>query len=255
MWGVFLYLCFMKEDKIIYGIHSVAEALKGSQDLEKIYINKSVQSDGLEEVVQLAKQKGVKVSFVPAVKFMKYAHLNHQDVIAHLSLVVYAPFEETIEKIIEENEQPIFLLLDGVTDVRNLGAIVRTAACTGVDAVILPMNNSAPINEDAVKTSSGAVFQIPICRVNHINDALYYLQASGVTIIAATEKTEKVIYNQQLPFKVGLIMGDEGKGVHPSTLKLAELKLKLPMLGSIGSLNVSVACGAFLYEIVRQRMI
>ncbi len=244
----------MKEDKIIYGIHSVAEALKGNQDLEKIYINKSVQSSALEEIVQLAKQHGVKISFVPAVKFMKYAHLNHQDVIAHLSLVVYASFEETVEKVLQENEQPIFLLLDGVTDVRNLGAIVRTAACTGVDAIILPMNNSAPINEDAIKTSSGAVFQVPICRVNHMNDAVYYLQSSGVSILAATEKTDQLIYTHTLSQKLAVIMGDEGRGVNPSTLKLADLKLKLPLLGSIGSLNVSVACGAFLYEIVRQRM-
>jgi 23S rRNA (guanosine2251-2'-O)-methyltransferase len=244
----------MKEDKIIYGIHSVAEALKGNQDLEKIYINKSVQSSALEEIVQLAKQQGVKVSFVPAVKFMKYAHLNHQDVIAHLSLVVYASFEETVEKVLQENEQPIFLLLDGVTDVRTLGAIVRTASCTGVDAIILPMNNSAPINEDAIKTSSGAVFQVPICRVNHMNDAVYYLQSSGVSILAATEKTDQLIYTHTLPQKLAVIMGDEGRGVNPSTLKLADLKLKLPLSGSIGSLNVSVACGAFLYEIVRQRM-
>lgn len=244
----------MKEDKIIYGIHSVAEALKGNQDLEKILINKSIQSPALEEVIQLAKQNGVKVSFVPAIKFKNIAHLNHQDVIAYVSLVMYSSFEESAEKVLEENENPVFLLLDGVTDVRNLGAIIRTAVCTGVDMVVLPKNNSAPINEDAVKTSSGAVFQIPICRVNHINDALYYLQSSGVSIIAATEKTEKVIYEQTLPAKIAIVMGDEGKGVHPTTLKLADLKLKLPLLGSIASLNVSVACGAFLYEVVRQKL-
>ncbi len=244
----------MKEDKIIYGIHSVAEALKGGQELEKILINKSVQSPALEEIVKLAKQQGVKISFVPAIKFKNVAHLNHQDVIAYLSLVMYVPFEQTIETILSEKQNPVFLLLDGVTDVRNLGAIIRTAVCTGVDAIILPKNNSAPINEDAVKTSSGAVFQIPICRVNHINDALYYLQSSGVSIVAATEKTEKVLYGENLPQKIAIVMGDEGKGVHPSILKLADLKLKLPLLGNIGSLNVSVACGAFLYEVVRQRM-
>lgn len=245
----------MKEDKIIYGIHSVAEALKGNQDLEKILINKSVQSPALEEIINLAKKNGVKISFVPTIKFKNIAHLNHQDVIAYVSMVIYSCFDEIIEKVLEEKENPVFLLLDGVTDVRNLGAIIRTAVCTGVDVIVLPKNNSAPINEDAVKTSSGAVFQVPICRVNHLNDAIYYLRSSGVNIIAATEKTEKVLYTEILPKKIAVVMGDEGRGVNPSILKLADLKLKLPLLGNIGSLNVSVACGAFLYEVVRQRMI
>lgn len=244
----------MKEDQIIYGIHSVQEALKEQTQIEKIFINKSVQSQGLEEIIQLAKIEGIKVSFVPVIKFKKYAHLNHQDVIAHLSLLSYADFETTVNEVLETSNNATFLLLDGVTDVRNLGAIIRTAECTKVDAIILPKNNSAPINEDAIKTSSGAAFKIPIIRVNHINDAIYYLQASGVSIAAATEKTEELIYSHSLPNKIAVVMGDEGRGVSPTVLKLADYKLKLPLLGSIESLNVSVACGAILYEIVRQRM-
>ena len=148
----------------------------------------------------------------------------------------------------------MFLLLDQLSDVRNFGAIIRTAECTGVDGIIIQKSGGAPINGDTVKTSAGAVFNIPICKVDHIKDAMFYLQASDIKVVAATEKTENTIYD--IDFKQGcaLIMGSEDRGINPSILKLVDDKAKLPMYGSIASLNVSVACGAFLYEVVRQRL-
>jgi len=162
--------------------------------------------------------------------------------------------EELITAVKETKENPLFLLLDQLSDVRNFGAIIRTAECTGVDGIIIQKSGGAPINGDTVKTSAGAVFNIPICKVDHIKDAMFYLQASDIKVVAATEKTENTIYD--IDFKQGcaLIMGSEDRGINPSILKLVDDKAKLPMYGSIASLNVSVACGAFLYEVVRQRL-
>ena len=162
------------------------------------------------------------------------------------------PFCRAFEQ--ETKKNPLFLLLDQLSDVRNFGAIIRTAECTGVDGIIIQKSGGAPINGDTVKTSAGAVFNIPICKVDHIKDAMFYLQASDIKVIAATEKTENTIYD--IDFKQGcaIIMGSEDRGINPSILKLVDDKAKLPMYGSIASLNVSVACGAFLYEAVRQRL-
>jgi len=143
--------------------------------------------------------------------------------------------------------------LDGISDARNFGAIIRTAECTGVNGIIVQKSGSAPVNGDTVKTSAGAVFNIPICKVDHIKDAIFLLQASGITTVAATEKTEKSLYDVTLSGPTAIVMGAEDRGINPSVLKIIDEKAKLPMFGTIGSLNVSVACGAFLYEAVRQR--
>ena len=244
----------MEKEEIIYGAHSVIEALKSEKAIEKILLNKGQRNEFYEEIVQLAKKQQVKISFVPQIKFKKYEHLNHQEIIAYVSPVEFADFEKTIEEVLAKKENPLFLVLDGVTDVRNLGSIIRTAECTGVDAIVLPKNNSAGVNKDTVKTSAGAIFNIPICKVDHIHDALFYFQSSGIQLIAATEKANQYIYGQEVSSKVALIMGDENKGISTSTLKQVDLKVKLPLLGNIESLNVSVACGALLYEIVRRRI-
>jgi 23S rRNA (guanosine2251-2'-O)-methyltransferase len=146
-----------------------------------------------------------------------------------------------------------FLILDQISDVRNFGAILRTAECTGVDAVIIQKTGGAPVTGDTIKTSAGAIFKIPIIKVDHIKDAIFYFQASGVTTVAATEKTQETLYSTDLKVPLALIMGSEGKGVSNSVLSLVDKRAALPLLGEINSLNVSVACGAFLYEVVRQR--
>jgi 23S rRNA (guanosine2251-2'-O)-methyltransferase len=171
-----------------------------------------------------------------------------------MSPIEFYDLEELISAVKETKENPLFLLLDQLSDVRNFGAIIRTAECTGVDGIIIQKSGGAPINGDTVKTSAGAVFNIPICKVDHIKDAMFYLQASDIKVIAATEKTENTIYDVNLKQGCALIMGSEDRGINPSILKLVDDKAKLPMYGSIASLNVSVACGAFLYEAVRQRL-
>lgn len=158
-----------------------------------------------------------------------------------------------IDTVVESGKKPLFLILDQLSDARNFGAIIRTAECTGVDGIIVQKQGSAPVNGDTVKTSAGAVFNVPICKVDHIKDAIFLLQASNIKTIAATEKTENNIYDISLNVGIAIIMGSEDRGVNPSVLKIVDEKAKLPMFGTIGSLNVSVACGAFLYEAMRQR--
>jgi 23S rRNA (guanosine2251-2'-O)-methyltransferase len=152
-----------------------------------------------------------------------------------------------------ETDNPIFLLLDQISDARNFGAIIRTAACTGVSGIIIPSSGAAPVNGDTVKTSAGGVFCVPISKVNHLKDAIFYLQGSGVKIIAATEKATENIFQTDLSGPIAIVMGSEDRGINPSILKVVDAKAKLPVAGTIASLNVSVACGAFLYEAIRQR--
>ena len=170
-----------------------------------------------------------------------------------MSPIAFYDLEELISAVKETKENPLFLLLDQISDVRNFGAIIRTAECTGVDGIIVQKRGGAPINGDTVKTSAGSVFNIPICKVDHIKYAMFYLQASDIKVVAATEKTENTIYDVDFKQGCAVIMGSEDRGINPSILKLVDDKAKLPMYGSIASLNVSVACGAFLYEVVRQR--
>ncbi len=244
----------MEDSHIIYGIHSVLEALKQNKDIEKINLLKGSDNPKLKEVEGLAKQQTVKVSYVPIQKFKKFENVNHQGVVAFSSQIAYQDFESTVEAVLVSKESPLFLLLDGITDVRNLGAILRTAECTGVDAVILPKNGSAQVNNETIKTSAGAAFNISICKVDHLKDAIFYLKSSGIQLVAVTEKTEHSIFDLNLSQPTALIMGGEGDGIQQSILKMVDQKGKLPLLGEIESLNVSVACGVVLYETVRQRL-
>lgn len=243
----------MEDSHIIFGIHSVIEALKQNKDIEKINLLKDSDNPKLKEVEGLAKQNTVKISYVPIQKFKKFENLNHQGVIAYTSQIAYQDFETTIEAILETKDNPLFLLLDGVTDVRNLGAILRTAECTGVDAVILPKSGSAQVNNETIKTSAGAAFNISICKVDHLKDAIFYLKSSGIELVAATEKTDNSIYDLELNKPLAIIMGGEGEGIQSSILKMVDHRGKLPLMGEIESLNVSVACGVILYECVRQK--
>ena len=168
-----------------------------------------------------------------------------------MSPIDFADFESTVDKALSENNQTVFLLLDGITDVRNFGSILRTAECTGVSAVIIPQQGSARINADMVKTSAGAIFNLPICKVNHLKDAIYYLQASGVTLVGASEKSKDSLFESNVAKPIALVMGSEGFGIHHGILKLLDHTYHLPMKGKTQSLNVSVACGLFLYELMR----
>jgi len=239
----------------IFGIYPIKEALASQVVFDKVYIQKGIDSDKIEMLIKDLEKANVPVNIVPFEKLNRLTKGNHQGIVALTSPVAFQSLETVVERALESNNIPLFLVLDQITDVRNFGAILRTAECTGVDAVIIQKSGGAPVSGDTVKTSAGAIFKIPICKVEHIKDAIFYLQGSGITTIAATEKTQTEIYSVDLKRPLAIIMGSEGKGVSKSVLGLVDEKASLPLLGEINSLNVSVACGAFLYEVTRQRRI
>ena len=220
------------------------------------YLQKNLQGNLASELNGLIKEHNIATSFVPVEKLNHLSkNGNHQGVVAALSPIDFYDLETLLETVIASKKIPLFLLLDQITDVRNFGAIIRTAECTGVDGIIIQTQGSAPLNAATIKTSAGAAFKVPICRVDHLKDALFLLQASEIQLVAATEKTENTLYHVDFKQPTAIIMGSEHRGVNPSILKMADVKAKLPLLGEIASLNVSVACGAFLYEATRQRII
>jgi 23S rRNA (guanosine2251-2'-O)-methyltransferase len=239
----------MENSTSIFGIHPVMEAINGNITIEKIWLLKEGKHH--RDILPLAKQKNINVSFVPHQKFRKYQSKNHQGVVAFLSPIEFADFEHTVTEALSQDKDSIFLLLDGITDVRNVGSILRTAECVGVSAVIIPQQGSARINSDMVKTSAGAIFNIPICKVNHLKDAIYFLKASGVQTIGATEKAEHNLFNTKISKPVALVMGSEGEGIHKGILKLLDQTYRIPISGQTQSLNVSVAAALFMYELFR----
>ncbi|WP_378186772.1 23S rRNA (guanosine(2251)-2'-O)-methyltransferase RlmB [Aquimarina sp. W85] len=244
----------MKNDSQIFGIRAVIEAINADQTIDKVFVQKGLQGALSKELMQLLDEQRITYSFVPIEKLNRLTRKNHQGVVALTSPIVFADLENLVMNVIETGETPLFLILDQLSDVRNFGAIIRTAECTGVHGIIVQKKGGAPVSADTVKTSAGAIFKIPICKVDHIKDAVFYMQGSGIRVVAATEKTDQMIYDIDLKLPTAIIMGSEGKGVTTSLLKMVDQKAKLPMNGTIGSLNVSVACGAFLYETIRQRL-
>ncbi len=244
----------MEQETKIYGLRTVIEAIKANKTIDKVFIQKGLRGELFQELETLLRKESINTSYVPIEKLNRLTNNNHQGVVASISPIEFYDLDNLVLNVIESGKTPLFLLLDQISDVRNFGAIIRTAECTGVDGIIIQKKGGAPVNADTIKTSAGAVFKVPLCKVDHIKDALFHLQASGIKIIAATEKTEKTIYEVSFKEPCGIIMGSEGKGINPSVLKLVDARAKLPLLGEIDSLNVSVACGAFLYEAVRQRL-
>ncbi len=242
-----------KQD-LIFGIHPVIEAIRSGKELEKVFVQKGVRSPVFKEMMQLLKEADIPYQFVPIEKLNRLSRKNHQGVIASISPIVFYDIEQLLPSIFEEGRDPMLLILDRITDVRNFGAILRTASCTGVDAVIIPSKNSAQLNAETIKSSAGALFKVPLCRSDNLKLTLDYLSNSGLQIVAATEKTETSLFEQELNGPIGLIMGSEGEGVSGEYLKRTDIKVKIPMLGEIASLNVSVAAGILLYEVFRQRL-
>ncbi len=251
--GGFLYLCAMEKEHQIFGIRAVIEAIQSGKTIDKVFIQKEATGELMKDLMKVMKRANVNFSYVPVEKLNRLTPNNHQGAVAVISPILFHELETLVETVTATKKTPLFLILDQISDARNFGAIIRTAECTGVDGIIVQKTGSAPVNGDTVKTSAGAVFNIPICKVEHIKDAIFLLQGSGIKTVAATEKTEMSIYEIALNEPVAIIMGSEDRGINPSVLKIVDEKAKLPMFGSIGSLNVSVACGAFLYETVRQR--
>mgnify|MGYP001596514897 FL=1 len=239
----------------IFGIRAIIEAIESGSTINKIYLQKGLRGELFYELNKLIKTKSLTTSMVPVEKLNRLSkNNNHQGAVAQISPVEFYDLETLIEETLDNGTTPLFLLLDQLSDVRNFGAIIRTAECTGVKGIIIQKNGSAPVNAETIKTSAGAAFKIPICKVDHLKDALFILESSEIKTVAATEKTEDSLYDINLNQPLAIIMGSEYRGINPSILKMVDYKAKLPLLGDIASLNVSVACGAFLYETVRQRM-
>jgi 23S rRNA (guanosine2251-2'-O)-methyltransferase len=243
----------MESQTQIFGTRAIIEAINSNKTLDKVYIQKGLKNEIIKKLESLLRVNSINHSYVPVEKLNRLTKKNHQGAVAQVSPIVFHDIEKLVLNTMESNKPCLFLLLDQLSDVRNFGAIIRTAECTGVDGIIIQKKGGAPINGDTIKTSAGAVFKIPICKVDHIKDAVFYMQASGIKVIAATEKADSVLYDISFKDSCAIIMGSEGKGINPSTLKIVDEKARLPILGDIESLNVSVACGAFLYETVRQR--
>jgi 23S rRNA (guanosine2251-2'-O)-methyltransferase len=243
----------MEEQTQIFGIRAVIEAVNARETIDKVFLQKGLKGDLFNELDALLRQHSINVSYVPVEKLNRLTKGNHQGVVAQISPIEFHDLENLVASVIESGKTPLFLLLDQLSDVRNFGAIIRTAECTGVDGIIIQKKGGAPVNGDTIKTSAGAVFKVPLCKVDHIKDAVFFMQASGIKVIAATEKTEDTLFDTSFTEPCAIIMGSEDRGINPSILKVVDAKAKLPLLGEIESLNVSVACGAFLYEVVRQR--
>ncbi|WP_172916783.1 23S rRNA (guanosine(2251)-2'-O)-methyltransferase RlmB [Capnocytophaga canis] len=244
----------MDKDYQIFGIRAVIEAITAGKTVDKVFVQKGLKGSLFQELQVLLQKEQIMISYVPVEKLNRLTKKNHQGVVANVSPVEYHDFENLVINTIESGVTPLFLILDHLSDVRNFGAIIRTAECTGVSGIIIPKRGSVSVTADTVKTSAGAVFKVPICKVDNLRDAIYYLQGSGIKTVVATEKTDQQIYDVTMTEPLAIIMGAEDVGVSPALLKLSDEKAKLPMLGDISSLNVSVACGVFLYEVVRQRL-
>ena len=243
----------MEKEHQIFGIRAIIEAINAGKEIDKVFVQADAQGDLMKDLMKVLKAKNINFSYVPVEKLNRLTPNNHQGAVASIAPISFYNLETLIETVVESGMTPLFLILDQLSDARNFGAIIRTAECTGVNGIIVQKQGSAPVNGDTVKTSAGAVFNVPICKVDHIKDAIFMLQGSGIKTVAATEKTESTIYDISLKEPLAIIMGSEDRGINPSVLKIVDEKAKLPMFGTISSLNVSVACGAFLYEAVRQR--
>ncbi len=244
-----------KDSNIIFGFHSITEAIKANKTIDKVLIKKNLKSNLFQECFSLIRQYGIPFQYVPQEKLNRITRANHQGIIALVSAVEYQDIEQLLPMIYEEGKEPFILILDGITDVRNFGAIARTAVSAGVDAIITSKKNSALINSDAIKTSSGALNTLPVCRVNNLSETISFLQQSGLTIYGASEKSESYYFSNPIQSPVGIVMGAEDKGLSPEVLKKVDYLVKIPMIGNMDSLNVSVACGILLYEVVRLKII
>jgi len=243
----------MKKENFIYGIRPVIEALKSGKEIEKILIQKGLRGEGFQQLHTLMREMEIPVQFVPLEKLDRMTRQNHQGVVAMISEITYQKIEAILPTVYEQGRVPLVLLLDHITDVRNLGAIARTAECAGVDAILIPETGSAQLNQDAIKTSAGALYKVPVCRYHSAKESVTFLKNSGLKIIAATEKANSDYTGVEMTQPLALILGSEESGISAELLGVADELIQIPIRGEIQSLNVSVAAGVILYEILRQR--
>jgi 23S rRNA (guanosine2251-2'-O)-methyltransferase len=244
----------MEKTDMIYGTRAVIEAIRAGKEIEKIMIQSGLVNDLIKELIAFAREHNVPYTFVPAEKLKRLSTKNHQGVICILSSVTYASLDNLIAQTYSEGREPFFIILDRITDVRNFGAIARTAECAGVDGIVIGETGSAPITSDAMKTSAGALNHLPVCREKDLKKTMKFLRENGIRIVACTEKTKTKIYDAELNGPIALIIGSEEDGISDTLLREADELVRIPMQGKIGSLNVSVATGVAVYEVIRRRV-
>ncbi|HEX8516123.1 MAG TPA: 23S rRNA (guanosine(2251)-2'-O)-methyltransferase RlmB [Bacteroidia bacterium] len=243
-----------ENENMIFGIRPVIEALKAGKEIDRLFVQNGLKNELFGEMMGMLKKHNVLYQYVPLEKLNRLTSKNHQGVVGYISSIEYHKIQDILPKIFDKGKTPLVLILDRITDVRNFGAIARTAECSGVDAIIIPQKGAAQINADAIKTSAGALHKIPVCREENLKQVIEYLRESGLQVVACTEKTDNNYYQVDLTLPVAIMMGSEEDGISPEYLKLSDEQVRIPLLGKIGSLNVSVAAGIMMYEVVKQRL-
>ncbi len=243
----------MKKDQMIFGIRPVMEALDAGKEVDKILLQKGLRGDLFRELMDKIRDLDIPLQIVPLDRLNRVTRKNHQGIIAFFSQISYHKLDQVMPGVYERGKTPLVLILDHITDVRNFGAIARTAECSGVDAIVIPSKGAAAINEDAMKTSAGALNIIPVCRTDKLTDSVKYLKDSGLKVVAATEKGSTFYDEEDMDVPLAIVIGSEDTGVSEGLLKLSDSLVKIPQQGRIGSLNVSVAAGVMLFEALRQR--
>ena len=242
-----------EEKNYIFGIRAIIEAVNAGKTIDKLFIQKGLHNDLFAELWKLVRLKRINYKHVPLEKINRLTRKNHQGVFAFISPIDFHNIEDVVPSLYEQGKNPLILVLDRITDVRNFGAIARTAECAGVDAIIIPEQNAAAINADAIKTSAGALHKITVCRTWNLKLAIQFMKESGIKLVGCTEKTQDMMYKPDYTPPTAIIMGSEEDGVSPEFLKMCDARAKIPLAGKIASLNVSVATGVILYEAIRQR--
>ena len=237
----------------IFGVRSIIEAIESGKTIDKLLIQKGLHNELFAELWKLVRLKRINYKHVPGERIDRITKKNHQGVLAFISPIDFHNIEDLIPTIYEEGKVPIILVLDRITDIRNFGAIARSAECAGIDAILIPEKNAAAINADAIKTSSGALHKITVCRTWNMKIALQFMKNSGIQIIACTEKTQNCIYKLNYTIPTAIIIGSEENGISSELIEISDAKAKIPINGKISSLNVSVASGIIIYEVLRQR--
>lgn len=243
-----------EEGQMIYGLRPVMEALEAGKEIEKIYLGRTARGELMQELKTMLKEREIVWQEVPNERLDKFTRNNHQEVVCFISPVHYFSLSQLVPSIFEKGETPLLLILDRVTDVRNFGAIARTAECAGIHAIVIPNKGAAQVTADAIRTSAGALSRIPVCREVALRNTIKYLQEAGIKVVAATEKGRDYHFQADFTGPLAIVMGSEEDGVSDDIIRTCDEILRIPLLGSVSSLNVSVACGVMIYEAVRQRM-
>jgi 23S rRNA (guanosine2251-2'-O)-methyltransferase len=244
-----------ESNQMVFGIRAVIEAIRSGKEIESLYIQRGLGGGLLTELKGVLTEYQLQAQQVPVEKLNRLTLKNHQGVVAYISPITYQKVEDIIPQVFEKGEAPLILVLDGITDVRNMGAIARTAECAGVHAIVIPAKGSAQINPDAIKTSAGALYKIPVCRHDNFMQTVRFLQESGLQLVCCTEKTKENIYTPDYTAPTAIIMGSEEDGIRNEIIRIADHLAKIPMFGEIESLNVSVSTGVIIYEAIRQRVV